>query len=334
VKHRRLKLGVFLLTTVAAALWFAYSPVDHRVGDSIQSPKPKLPGNPGESIEPLVKPETVAAKDDEIPVDVAPGLDRPSVPIVPMAPIASAINRAREAASTLDFNNYHDQITNAEAINGELAMQAYFYVKSCIGKPRTLESMDLRLQQRENFYQQQLAGHSPEDYENQLWQLEFDFNHCVGLDDIDLVRTSLDWLQIAADQSYLPAQISFYTELPDVLRRTADRLFREPEYIDMHRVKSIEYLEQALSTGHPDAYTQMATAIMDGVLYQSSPEMALAYHYAAQRSATQINIVADSSRTQIEADLSFSEIQYSRFLANDICHEYGCFGSTESEKTH
>ena len=237
--------------------------------------------------------------------------------------VKNSLRQTRQSAQEMDFSSYHQQIIESDSISGELALTAYYFTKSCIGQPRTIDAMDLRLEQTENFYQQQVSENSAAAYESQLSRLESEFDRCAGLDDYDLVATAVDWLQIAADVGYLPAQVAFYTELPDLLRKTRDRLFREPGYIDLHREKSIEYLQLAVNTGHRDAYAQMATAILDGVLYEADPMMALAYLYAANRGGTS-TATASERQTQIELELTASDVLLSQRRADEICRQYGC----------
>ncbi|MEM7705606.1 MAG: hypothetical protein AAF358_08650 [Pseudomonadota bacterium] len=202
--------------------------------------------------------------------------------IVPESDLA--LNETKLAESWR-MEDYLTATANPDTIDAATAFAAYEFARSCVGEPRSDEQFEFRLEQFSQYAENRPRRVSSQRLDRAMDRLQDDFLRCEDFADEDLVKTASDWLMLAADLDYLPALVRFYQELPGLLRETQARVFREPHYLDLHRAKSLEYLDRALLTGHPRAFLATAIALNDGVIFEEDELAAHAYLTAASLAA-------------------------------------------------
>ncbi len=226
-------------------------------------------------------------------------------------------------AETWRMEDYLAATANPDAIDAATAFAAYEFARSCVGEPRSDEQFEFRLEQFSQFAENRRRRVSSERLDRAMDRLQDDFLRCEEFADEDLVKTASDWLMLAADLDYLPALVRFYQELPGLLRETQARVFREPHYLDLHRAKSLEYLDRAMLTGHPRAFLAMGIALTDGVIFEEDLLAAHAYLTAASLAAggrdPQIEEMLErSGQSLVDSSLVIAE-RWGRNLCWDYC---------------
>jgi hypothetical protein len=318
--------GLLLTVLLALALWLILRPQDNQtplpvnqqptaeeaIATDLQSPK----------TEPFVK-----TTDNKATATPASPEQPPAVPSN-----TAAVNANRYTFTDLQFE--HDRLArviggwhfkdyqrySAKAgIEGEAAYQAYLYVKSCIGSQTTAASYNEQLVQLQVLFDRNRERVSAGELEARLNELEQGFIRCEGLGEKPL-RAAVEWLQLAADLAYLPAQIGFYRELPELLRQDRWAVFRKPDFLDLYQLRTPEYLVAALKSGHPDAFRHFAVAIIDGIVFEPDSVLALAYYHAA-------DLAGGSGQASLrDADpvsgLGARELREARLIGENLCSQY------------
>ena len=226
-----------------------------------------------------------------------------------------------DAGRAMAFADYADVVADEDAITGESAFLAYEYVRSCIGAPVTEQAFETRLEQYTTAFERR-GRPLDRRYERIMDRTQQLYLRCEGLGDDDLVQLAAEWLQLSADLDYLPAQVSFYRELPTLLNEERGRLFKEPVYLEIHREKSADYLERALRTGHPQAFRAMAQALEDGVIYQKDRLAALAYMMAADLAAAGKVADIQSFIGTLEVGTTAADRSLARGWARTLCRQH------------
>lgn len=238
-----------------------------------------------------------------------------------LVPDAAAV-RPPNAARNWEFSDYQQKTANPDAIDGETAWEAFNFARSCVGEPRTEQQFEFHLEQASEVYEANRRRMSEERFNQYVDRVQNSFLRCQEFANADVVAVAAEWLQLAADLDYLPAQIGFYQRLPRLLRETQGRVFREPHYLDMHRVKSVEYLNRALESGHHLAFSEMARALEDGVVFQPDPVAALAYLITADAIAGGNDMSILDRKTTLEDQLSLGDVRIAEQWARGLCLRY------------
>jgi hypothetical protein len=237
---------------------------------------------------------------------------------VGFADLQSEQRRLANAIADWRFEDYRRYSSKAHLV-GEAAYQAYLYVKSCIGSETTATGYNDRLGQLQILYNRNRERVSARELETRLNRLEQGFERCDGLGENPL-GAAVEWLQLAADLSYLPAQIGFYRQLPELLRQDRWAVFRRPDYLELYHQRTPDYLSSALESGHPDAFRHYGTAIIEGIVFEPDSVLALAYHHAADLAQ------GDGQRSLREADpvsgLGAMELREARLIGEELCERY------------
>ncbi len=223
---------------------------------------------------------------------------------------------------TWTVDDYLKATENADAVDGATAFAAYEFARSCIGEPRSDDQFEFKLEQYNQWVQDNPRRVSAERLDRAMDRLQEDFLRCEPFADTDLVDTASGWLMLAADLGYLPAQVRFYQELPALLRETQSRVFREPQYLDLHRSKSVEYLNQALMSGHPRSFLAMAIALTDGVVFDEDAIAAHAYLIAADLAAAGRDTQITEMLAQSVAQLSPGDLSVALSWGRNLCWDY------------
>lgn len=232
-------------------------------------------------------------------------------------------------AKTWGVDDYLQATGNPDTVDGATAFAAYEFARSCIGEPRSDDQFEFRLEQYNQYMQDNPRRVTPERLDRAMDRLQDDFLRCEPFADTDLVDTASGWLMLAADLGYLPAQVRFYQELPALLRETQSRVFREPHYLDLHRRKSVEYLNQALLSGHPRSFLAMSIALTDGVVFNEDLIAAHAYLLAADLAAASRDPQITEMLAQSEAQLSPGDQRLAETWGRNLCWDYCQLAQTE-----
>ncbi|MEM9531592.1 MAG: hypothetical protein AAGA23_11790 [Pseudomonadota bacterium] len=227
-----------------------------------------------------------------------------------------------QAAAEWSHDDYAAATASVDQIDGETAFAAYEFARSCVGEPRSDQQFEFRLEQYNQYFDDNRRRVSENRLNRAMDRLTNEFVRCEPFADDDLVRTAADWLMLSADLDYLPAQVRFYNELPALLRETQARVFAEPFYLDLHREKSIDYLDRALLTGHPRAFLAMGIAIMDAVIFEADTQGALAYLEAADLAAHGLDPQIGELKARLTQELTPAEQLDAALWGADLCRRY------------
>lgn len=318
-------LAVALLLLVAWSLLrgsapAAPTPIEHNApAETGREPVQRTQASAGESGVDRERMAQPAAPASPVPTT---GLAPTDPSRVTHAPIAEKLNALNASAHRMNVDEY--ELLAAAEVDGETAMQLYYYVKSCIGRPRHPDDLDARLSYWDAELGSEESVSALEAHDEVLSVLERQFERCGGLATFDLVALAIDWLTRAAAADHLPAQIAFYNEVPALLATTRDRVFREPHYIDLHNVESERWLTRALRSGHPDAFDAMGRAVLDGVLYEPDPPLGLAYLRAGERARGSAASRVAGTVEELEATLDGASLRLADDMTDALCRRYGC----------
>ncbi len=329
---KKLALPLTLLVAAAAA-WMALTPASQNLPEP--TPGAQEPASPGlaesapeEGPENPTVPQATSAQQSTQPITVEPA-GRPSrgQPAKVVPPENPAL-KTPDIGPIMNFDRYADVIADADSVSGQDAFVAYEYVRSCIGAPVTEQDYETRLEQYTTAFERR--GRSlGRRYDRVMERTEQLYLRCEGLGEGDLIQLAAEWLQLAADLDYLPAQVRFYLLLPQLLNEERSRVFKEPVYLEIHREKSADYLERAIRTGHPEAFTAMAGALQDGVIYQQDSMAAVAYMGAAALARGE-DVDEAVRESGVALDLTVADRALARSWARTLCRQY-CQWQDEAE---
>jgi TPR repeat protein len=105
------------------------------------------------------------------------------------------------------------------------------------------------------------------------------FEDCSGLTP-EQNRAAGRWLEAAADNGFLVAQLS-YAANPDPVIGNASEMLRSPDAVKRYKAKAVQYLRSAASTGSVDALEALGNAYRSGILIDRDLTKGYAYYYAA-----------------------------------------------------
>lgn len=114
------------------------------------------------------------------------------------------------------------------------------------------------------------------------------------------------WLERAADQGALIAQLVYAADQPTVLGTPQD-MINNPEKLIQYKKKAMGFLHSAASSGSSEAMFDLANAYTQGFFTDRAPERAYAYAYAAALRSS--SPAATQLRDRYAADLSTEQVQ-------------------------
>ncbi|MCC8532431.1 sel1 repeat family protein [Xanthomonas phaseoli] len=144
--------------------------------------------------------------------------------------------------------------------------------------------------------------------------LEENFEECKNLTEhSDLMNVA--WLQKAAEQGSIEAMIVYATD-PDSVIGPPSEYLSHPEQLVEYRKKSINYLNEAASTGSVDALMALARAYENGIMADKSPVKSYAYYKAVQ--AVQADIDLRPTLIRSQRQLSSNQLSQANQMASQI----------------
>jgi TPR repeat protein len=226
--------------------------------------------------------------------------------------------RLMEAIAVWRFSDYQ-RASGKDRITGEAAYQTYLYVKSCVGNMTTAAQYERQLSRVQVLYARNRERVSEGQLSHHLGELEAGFQRCEGLGE-QVLTAAVEWLQLAADLGYLPAQLRFYRELPELLAQERWAVFRQPEFLDLYQQRGADYLDSALQSGHPEAFRHYAAAIAEGILFEPDPVLSVAFHHAA-------DLAENKGPASLQAadpvsGLGARQLRDARQIGEDLCSRY------------
>lgn len=212
--------------------------------------------------------------------------------------------------------------SRADGGDGEAAFLIYLRYLSCAQIPSEQASFD----QIMNQYVQQRANNQPDDPVNDrmdtlMANLELSFEFCQEIEG-DPQRMAYQWLRASADLNYLPAMIKFPIDAQSLFYpRLA---FRQPELLVEFRSSALDYLNQALVSGHPSAFLQYAYLYQTDTLLEPDPQQIYAYAYAAKLAGFDPSLSAyvDQMMATAEIQLEIDEVSDAREMGRQLCERY------------
>lgn len=117
------------------------------------------------------------------------------------------------------------------------------------------------------------------------------------------------WLERAADQGALIAQLMYAADQGEVLGTPQD-MINNPEKLIRYKKKAMGFLRSAAESGSSDAMFNLANAYTQGFFAEKSPERAYAYAYAGALLSN--SPAANQLRDQYAIDLSTEQIERGR----------------------
>ena len=315
---------------VALLLWLFWPRTSGEIAtvEPSQQQHEEIAGSPTPTKTPVITPIRPSSKGNDAPPKdtTSKQLEQPTVIDAPVSNAVQASfanleaenRRLNGAVADWRFDDYRAH-ANKAGVSGEAAYQAYLYVKSCVGSETSVASYDAELVQLEVVYDRNRRWVSARELEARLNQLEHGFERCEGLGE-DPLNAAVEWLQLAADLSYLPAQIGFYRELPELLRKDRWAVFRRPDFLDLYHQRTPDYMNSALSSGHPEAFRHYASAIAQGIVFETDPVLSLAYEHAAE--LAQGNGQYWLPAADPESGLGLEELREARQIGEALCEEY------------
>ncbi len=228
----------------------------------------------------------------------------------------------RSSGREWDFAAFRNATASADKVDAETAFAAYQYLDSCSRMPLSEQGLERRLERLQVLLEREPEAFTEQEMEEMLDHVQSGYVACGGLENVDIVAEALEWLQLAADLGEPRALVFFYRAAHSLLRRSPDRVFREPAYLDLHRAKSAEYFARALETGHPQAFRAFAAAIMDDVLYEPDPIAAYAHLYAGDLAAAGALPQITEEMERLEARLNGGDLRAARAWGRELCLQW------------
>ncbi len=136
---------------------------------------------------------------------------------------------------------------------------------------------------------------------------------CAGAE--SLLKEQGNWLEQAADQGLLEAQIMYAIDAGSVLGNATDML-RDPLKVQRYKSKASNYLLSASNQGNIDAMLRVASGYNNGILMPQDNARAYAYYKAARLAMP--NIVPDELVTEQEKRVPPADLARANTMAQSI----------------
>lgn len=226
-------------------------------------------------------------------------------------------------AAVADINSKNYRSTASSADNGDATASYLMYLlfATCASSPQTQAQLDYELEKiaregqvfNDAAYVAGRAQVARESYEKCQ-------DLAPDLSTEEMILEALDWLTISAEQGHLFAQIAYYNLARGLIDAGID-VFKHPEVLVDYRLRSARYLQVSLESGHPEAFSTMARALMEGVVFDRDPVASYAYFIAAEKANNGAIDQSVQHLESLEAELSLSEETRARNEGIRICRE-------------
>lgn len=190
----------------------------------------------------------------------------------------------------------------AEAGDATASLQIFLKIRECMSQ---LSSMSL--EEREAREKTRIAEKSTKETEQAL-------KDCEGLQGADYA-TRGKWLELAADNGSLEAQLLYVADSESIIGGARERL-KDPDKVKRYKLKAQSFLENAANNGSVEALMELSDSYKKGIYVDRNLTNAYAYYKAAQMAEPRI-FAADVIRSY-ESQLSPSELERGNALANSI----------------
>jgi len=143
-------------------------------------------------------------------------------------------------------------------------------------------------------------------------------NRCKNLSTDDYARAS-EWLELAATQGSLPAQLIYSTNISASLGGDAADYIRDPDGVANYKERAITFLNNASKMGSIDALGILSDYYQNGVMVEQNSSISYAYLAAIAKAAP--DLTPKRQMNILERSLSPSEITEARRKAEEIFNE-------------
>lgn len=225
----------------------------------------------------------------------------------------------RRAETEWTADNYRAALQRKDALSGEEAYQVYVYIRTCLDAPRTESQAMSYFERAEAALARNPRMADSSRFSRWLDGIENGLARCIGLEDMELEVTALEWLTRAASRGYPLAQIAFYRSYRWLMARRPGLITRDAGRIDYYRAMAPKFLSAALDSGHGEALAEMGQALHDGIVYDRDPEGAYAYALAALDAGIDDLEVAVGLTRILEGELTPSMRMDARRRADELC---------------
>ncbi len=216
---------------------------------------------------------------------------------------------------------------NDPDVDADLAYRLYMYYGNCSVMPRTQAQIDSRLNQLAE-RAEHASARSLDRIERNADRMINSYEFCAAIPaEVDPRLEAIHWMARAVQLGHEIAQVQYYEKAMGFLLRT-DRMSETPPLVMLQSGIISEFkanarmaLDMAMQKGHPEAYLAMAEAMLDGVIYQRDPVMAMAYLRAAQSLASQNQLLLrglEHLQYRASQELTAEQVAQAEKLAMDL----------------
>ena len=213
-------------------------------------------------------------------------------------------------------------------VDADTAYRIYMFLRWCGITPRTERQAEVRFQRIEN----EIETATRDDHLSGIkWSANQDFmlyELCRDIPtEVDCRREAVLWLARAVRLGHQAAQIEYYDSAIRMLT-TYRPAYISSSLVLLHPEMAVEFkdtakfaLEQAMNTGHPEAYVVMSQAVIDGVIYPRDPILAYAYAHLGELKAMNsraLSAKASHQKSQVSEFLELEEIAEAKQLALEL----------------
>ncbi|WP_226469894.1 hypothetical protein [Luteimonas panaciterrae] len=189
----------------------------------------------------------------------------------------------------------------AEAGDAKASFLIYMKLHSCLGAMRPTDPEVQEAYRKAGITIDQAAT-------------ERELIECEGLQGEDYSSRS-KWLELAADNGLLEAQLAYSTDSKSIIGGAADRL-KDPDKVKRYKQKASAYLLNAANHGSVEALMSLSSSYREGVLFDKNMVNAYAYYKAAQMASPELDM--SSVLRSYENQLSSDELKRGANLSQEI----------------
>ncbi len=214
--------------------------------------------------------------------------------------------------------------------DAEAAFLIYLRYLSCAQIPSEQASFDQMMNQYvQGRANSQFDNRMNDQMDTRMANLELSFEFCQQIEGNSRLL-AYQWLRTSADMNYLPAMIKFSIDAQSLFYPKL--AFRQPELLVEFRNRAFDYLNQALTSGHPSAFLQYAYLYQTDTLLEPDPQQIYAYAYAAKLAGFDptLSSYVDQMMSTAEIQLDIDEVSDARQMGRDLCERYCREGPIDS----
>ena len=216
------------------------------------------------------------------------------------------------------IENYTQLGARREHLSGRDAYQLYTYLRSCMNRPRSVESLKDRTDRIRGSERMSAA-----EIDALAGRMSETFVRCEHLpSDQDLGPLMLDWLTLAANRGFPQAQLAYHLSARWLLQLDPWNAYRYPDRVHEYRRLAPLFLEAAVNAGHSDAFVEYSLALQQRIIFEEDLLAAYAYAVAADLAFHGGNQEARNYMEVLEIVLSPDEIREARRMGRRLCQSF------------